>query len=114
MQNKILLLTLLPILLLTGCDINAISIKMPNLEYQNTEQGWVLGMHNFTDILINDPQLPQASIPPSPELLPTNETPRIPGNLTQLTQTYTNLTEMLNESNESATVKIENNTIRIL
>jgi hypothetical protein len=50
------ILALISLTLLTGCDLESVSLKLSDIEYQQTDNGFIIKSHNWTDILVNDPQ----------------------------------------------------------
>ena len=55
---------LIVLLFLTGCNVNSVSFKIPDLEVERTDNGgFRVSQDNFTDILINR----EPTLPPVPE-----------------------------------------------
>lgn len=69
------------ILLLSGCGVDRISIKLSDIEYEGTESGFKVRTSNYTDIYINQAPGPAATFeshdvalpPPGPLLISTVE-----------------------------------------
>jgi membrane-associated PAP2 superfamily phosphatase len=70
---KLLLFLIFLSLLISGCDIHRVQVKLSDIEYQNTAQGFIIKNHNYTDILINNElqarQAPSAIISNSTQMI---------------------------------------------
>ena len=100
------ILAIFALMLLTGCSVDSVSFKLTDLEYERTDNGFKLKTDNWTDILINQPQLLPGEAPP-PGMTYSNNTTGIPGNIT-----LNNVTNVTNETREIV-AEVENNTIKL-
>jgi hypothetical protein len=99
-------------LLLTGCDVHSVSLKLTDIEYHATQDGWMLRSPNWSHVVLNEAyQIPGNYNPVMPELAAEQNLTgnvSISSNLTGNVSIQGNVTEI-----DTILVSIENGTIKI-